>query len=83
MKLKRCLFLLIPLVMAGCAHHYVLTLNNGQHLTTASKPKLIKGYYCYKDAQGKDVYVAAGRVREIAPASMATQEGSQFRPSAN
>ena len=62
------------LALTGCAHHYVLVLNNGAQVTTASKPKLKEGVYHYKDAKGEEHAVAASRVRELAPASVIQQE---------
>jgi len=53
-------------------------LNNGARITAKGKPKLQNGSYVFKDASGQPAQVSAGRVREIAPASMATVEGSQF-----
>ena len=67
--------LLIGLMaLTGCAHHYVMKLNNGAELTTASKPKLKEGLYTFKDAKGDEHVVAAARVQVIEPASAATQE---------
>ena len=72
---KASLPLLIGLIaLTGCAHHYVMKLNNGAQITTASKPKLKEGIYYFKDAKGEEHSVAAARVREIAPASVAEQE---------
>jgi hypothetical protein len=62
------------IVLTGCAHHYVMKLSNGAQITTASKPKLKEGTYYFKDAKGEEHAVAAARVREIAPASVAEQE---------
>jgi len=77
---KSLLFLPVcALVLCGCAHQYVVTLTNGTRISTASKPKLEKGMYVYKDARGQPVYIPAGRVREIAPASMAKDEKEMFR----
>jgi hypothetical protein len=59
--------LMIVIGLTGCARHYVIKLNNGSQITTASKPRLQEGSYCYKDAKGEKHFVAAGRVREIAP----------------
>ena len=67
-------------VLCGCARHYVITLNNGTQLSTSSKPHLQGGFYIYKDAMGRESYVWAGRVTEIAPASMAEEGGRQFNP---
>ena len=58
----------------GCAHQYVIKLDNGMDITTASKPKLSEGTYSFKDAKGEEHFVAAGRVREVAPASVAARE---------
>ena len=76
---KAALPLFIGLIaLTGCAHHYVMKLNNGAEITTASKPKLKEGIYYFKDAKGEEHFVAAGRVREIAPASVAER---RTRPS--
>ena len=67
--------------LSGCARSYVITLDNGRHITTASKPKLKDGRYVFKDANGKAAYVGEGRVREIVPVSMAKEEKQQpFNP---
>jgi hypothetical protein len=68
------------LCLCGCASQYVVTLNNGTRITTASKPKLKDGAYYFKDAAGRQAFVSAMRVREIAPASMAAQETQRFKP---
>jgi len=70
--------LLLVVLVTGCARNYVITLNNGARMTAKGKPKLQNGSYVFKDATGQPARVSAGRVREIAPASMATVEGSQF-----
>lgn len=70
--------LLLSILLTGCARNYVITLNNGSRITTNSKPKLQGSAYVFKDAKGQPAQVSAGRVREIAPASMAGEEGSQF-----
>ena len=57
------------ILMAGCAQRYKMTLTNGGTITTSSKPKLNAEHtaYLYKDHQGKETWVSAGRVVEIAP----------------
>jgi hypothetical protein len=62
------------LVVSGCASHYVIKLTNGAQITTANKPQREGGAYRFKDSQGKEHLVPAGRVQEIAPASMANEE---------
>jgi hypothetical protein len=69
------------LCLCGCSSRYVLTLNNGSQVGTTTKPQLRNGTYYFKDVSGQDASVPAGRVREVAPASMAGQPQSQFNPS--
>ena len=72
---KAALPLLIGLIaLTGCAHRYVMKLNNGMEITTASKPKLKESVYQFKDAKGEEHFVPLTRVREVAPASMAERE---------
>jgi hypothetical protein len=70
----------LPLLLAGCARHYVMTLNSGAHITTLGKPKLQNGAYLYKDVQGQAGVIPAGRVAEIAPASMVPERKEPFKP---
>jgi hypothetical protein len=81
--MKTASFLLLSLLLlSGCANQYVMTLNNGTKLTTASKPKLEHGRYSYKDANGGEHFVPAGRVRQVEPQSMAQEDEkkNQFKP---
>jgi len=70
--------LLVPILLTGCAHRYVITLNNGSRITTMGKPRLENGTYTFKDAKVQPASVFAGSVREIAPASMSKSENSKF-----
>jgi hypothetical protein len=70
--------LLLLILLTGCARTYVITMSSGARITTQGKPKLRDSTYFFKDAKGQPGQVSAGRVREIAPASMAKEEGSQF-----
>ncbi len=72
--------LLSLVVLSGCAHAYVMRLNNGMRISSTSKPRLEKGNYYYKDATGRKMSVPAGRVIEIVPASMAEEEKTRFKP---
>jgi hypothetical protein len=67
------------LLTTGCSHQYVVRMTNGSRITTSSKPKLDRGYYTFKDAKGNQQRVQAGRIKEIAPADMATDERSKFK----
>jgi hypothetical protein len=73
-------FLMSLLALCGCTRHYVMRLNNDMQITTASKPKLKEGFYYFKDAKGEQVRIPQGRVRQIAPASMAEEEKPIFKP---
>jgi len=72
--------LLSLVVLSGCAHAYVMRLNNRTRISTTSKPRLEKGNYYYKDATGRTLSKPAGRVIEIVPASMAEEEKTRFKP---
>ncbi|HSU55925.1 MAG TPA: YgdI/YgdR family lipoprotein [Candidatus Dormibacteraeota bacterium] len=79
--MKRTLLAAIALTcfLTGCAQSYVMRMTNGNSVRTASKPKLERGYYTYNDARGNKVYVPQGRVTEIMPASMATDDKTKFK----
>src|SRR5437868_2948296 len=78
-RVLRLVFLsLFMFLLGGCAHPYVLKMQNGTRVTSISKPKLDHGYYVFKDNQGRERRVPAGRVREMEPASMAEEEKPQF-----
>ncbi len=72
--------MLLALLVTGCASQYTLRLTNGRSITTASKPKLKNGYYYYKDAAGKENFIAQSRVIEMMPSSMAKKEKGPFKP---
>jgi hypothetical protein len=69
MSLKKPFFavLLFMLAVTGCRTNYQLTLNNGNRITTSTKPKLVQGYYVFKGVNGQTNYVAEMRVRAIEP----------------
>ncbi len=65
---------------SGCARHYVIKLNNGSQITSTNKPRLKNGSYYFKDAHGQTRTLPAGRIMEIAPASMVEEEKDPFKP---
>jgi hypothetical protein len=68
------------LLLTGCARTYVITLNNGERISTHGKPRQQSGMFVYRDMSGRDVAINALRVREIAPSSMVTDETAGFKP---
>ena len=79
--MKKLLFTLaVAGLITGCSHRYVITLNNHYRITAMSKPRLQDGNYYFKDANGQTNSIPAGRVKEIAPASMVKEEKSPFKP---
>ena len=79
-KLLMPLLFIALLATCGCARHYVIRLNNGGQITTASKPRLKNGSWHFKDAKGNQQSVPAGRVLEVGPASMMRDDKSMFKP---
>jgi len=77
---KLLLTLAVAGLLTGCSHRYVITLNNNMRITTASKPRFQNGNYYFKDANGQTNSIPAGRVKEIAPASMVGEEKTPFKP---
>lgn len=75
--------LLIPVclvALCGCARHYVITMTNGTQIGATGKPHLKGGYYHFKDARGRESVIAAGRITEIAPASMVKPDKGPLIP---
>jgi Bacterial protein of unknown function (DUF903) len=62
------------LLVTGCARNYTIALTNGTQLGAQGKPHFKDGVYYFKDANGRDTSVAAGRVSQIGPASSAKQD---------
>lgn len=67
------------LLLCGCAQNYVIVTSNGSRITTTSKPRLKDGSYVYTDAKGRKVSIPALRVREVSPASMASDDSGLFK----
>jgi hypothetical protein len=66
MKKLSATLLLSSLLATGCAMHYDVTLYNGSTLRVPSKPKLNdRGYYVFKDSNGRLVEINSMRVRKI------------------
>ena len=63
------LMAVLAVALAGCAQRYKITLTNASVISTSSKPKInaAGSAYSYKDLRGREAWVSAGRVVEIAP----------------
>jgi len=73
--------LALLLVLTGCAQNYVIKMSDGTSVQSKTKPKLVNGFYHYTDASGQEGRpIYSGRIREIAPASMVTDETAGFKP---
>jgi len=69
------------LLLTGCSHLYVVKTTDGSSYMAYSKPKLINGFYHFKDAKGNEARpVLSSQVREIAPPNMVTDETAGFKP---
>jgi hypothetical protein len=85
MKWTRLLLLALALC-AGCASRYVITLDNGEVITTLGKPKYdeTRNGFFYTDVSGNPSYVSQLRVHQIAPKSWKKSSDSKdfkFLPS--
>jgi uncharacterized protein DUF903 len=50
----------------GCSTSYVVRLTNSDEVITRTKPRLDnRGFYVFKDADGREVRVSEWKVREI------------------
>jgi len=67
-------------LLAGCARNYVIVQPDFTRINVNNKPKYKEGYYYYRDAHGQETRISAGRVREVAPASMVSDPNSGFKP---
>ena len=68
------------LLLTGCARNYVIVRSDFSRIYVNNRPKYKDGYYYYKDASGEQTRIPAGRVREVAPASMVSDPNAAFKP---
>jgi hypothetical protein len=62
------------ITLTSCSHQYVMKMTNNSRIVTANKPKLKNGMYVYKDVKGNEHTISQGRIAEIEPLSMASDE---------
>ena len=67
-------------LLEECAHHYDITLTNGERVTNVTKPILDRdsGVFAYKDVAGQVHHLSAGRVVEIDPHSSKNTTAGTF-----
>jgi hypothetical protein len=81
MKSGRWIWFLLALgLVCGCRARYEITLYSGGQVTSLGKPKLVQGYYVFKDATGKENRVSATRVRLIEPQRRGWTKEPSFTP---
>jgi hypothetical protein len=73
-------FLLSLLALCGCAHQYVMKLNNGDQIIAATKPKLQGTSYHFTDNEGGRHVIAQSRVVRIRAVSV---EQAERKPAAS
>ena len=59
--------LLCAAALAGCSSEYIISTNDGQMITTDSKPKLDpdSGMYIFKDAEGREQAIPSASVKQV------------------
>ena len=59
--------LLCAAALAGCSSEYLISTNDGQMITTDSKPKLDpdSGMYIFKDAEGREQAIPSASVKQV------------------
>lgn len=76
LKLKRKLALALLLsltVLCGCAHQYLLELNNGSQVIARSKPKPQGTSYYFTDTSGEEHLIPQNRVVKIKTISVVNE----------
>jgi len=66
----------------GCAHQYLIRLNNGGQILAISKPKLQGTNYYYTDNMGAKCVIPQDRVTRIRAVSVEKPEEKPASPSA-
>ncbi len=80
-QLKLALALLISqAVLCGCAHQYLLKLDNGDQLLSYSKPKKQGDSYHYTSETGVNYFVPQNRVVRIKAVSVVKEEAKPMAP---
>jgi len=72
--------LLLGMATVGCHTRYLMTLSNGNRITSVGKPKYENGKYRYIDINGQTNYVSASSVQTLEPQPRGYTE-EPFKPS--
>ena len=76
------LLLLAAVLFCGCRTRYEITLSSGNKITAITKPKLVNGFYVFKDLDGQEAHINAMRVKVVQPQSHASKESTFKAPAA-
>ena len=77
-KLLLLIFMLSAATLCGCRTRYELTLTNTTHVTAASRPKLVNGWYVFKDVTGRTNQISQSRVIQIEAKGPWDKSGDDF-----
>jgi len=78
---KLVLTLLVSLaVLCGCAHQYLIKLNNGDQIISFSKPNLQETNYHFTDSAGVKHVIPQSRVVKIQTVSVVKEEERPLPP---
>ncbi len=81
MRRSLAILALIAFCATGCARYYQITLQNGNRITTRGKPKYDRGFYVFRDLNGRTNEISESRVRLIEPRPRGFTEETGFDPS--
>ena len=66
--------------LCGCAHEYLMKLNNGDQIISVSKPKLQGASYHFTDQMGGQHVIPQNRVVKIRAVSVVNEEEKPATP---
>jgi len=66
--------------LCGCAHEYLIKLDNGDQIVSVSKPNAQGTGYHFTDGTGMEHVIPQNRVAKIQPVSVVTAEEKPMSP---
>jgi hypothetical protein len=78
---KLSLTLLLTLsILCGCAHQYIIKLNNGDQIISANRPVRQGSNYHFKDDSGMEHVIPRSRVKKIQSGSIVEEQAVPVAP---